>query len=328
MVSRGVNVMRIVWLVSVVGCLVSATSVGSPAYAQGAGSSTPGAPAGVAAPPGAVAPAVTPAAAMSPTSGPEAEATAKAKRAAEAACKKVVAAVGTGDLSALKTLPAEKRAALEKESGVSKIVSCLAVADGNSRVCGSLPKSEEQDCVKNVQLFQELKSPPKSGAPPTLLVTAMVQNCMEAFSKAECEKMRDAWMTRDASKCKGLPKELSDGCAAVATGDPSRCPQGNPDCQNLIKVQKEGLKALPMKEAINKAAVNGKREECRVLQTELEERCSEEKKPEETKPGAPQQGEPKQGEMKQGENQPPKEGAVPNPAAPAPANPAAPPPAH
>ena len=292
MVSRAVNVVvRVIRFVSVVTFLFfTCTSSDRPAYAQSAESSTPVGQAATPAPatsasPAAVAPAVTPAPPGSPTSAPGAEATASAKRAAEAACKKTVATFKSGDLSALKSLPQEKRAALEKDRGVWGLVSCLAAADGNSQACSALPKAEEDDCVKNVQLLQALKAPPKGGAPPAPLLTAMHQQCMEKFSRADCDKMREAWTTRDASKCKGLPRELSEGCSAVATGDASRCPkESNSDCQIMIKAGKEGLSAVPLKDPMTRAAVKGKREECAPLLTQLEERCSEEKKPGENPP--------------------------------------------
>ena len=292
MVSRAVNVVvRVIRSVSVVTFLFfTCTSSDRPVCAQSAESSTPvGQPAtpaaATSASPAAAAPAVTPAPPGSPTAGPNAEATASAKRAAEAACKKSVAAIGSGDLSALKSLAPEKRAAIEKDRGVWELVSCLAAADGNSRACGALPKAQEEECVKNLELLQSLKAPPKSGAPPAPLVAAMHKNCLEKFSRADCDKMQEAWTSKDASKCKGLPSELSDGCAAAATGDPSRCPkESQSDCLSMIKVQKEGLKAMPSKDPIARAFLNGKREACGSLLAGLEERCSDEKKTGENPP--------------------------------------------
>lgn len=302
---------RVLRVAPVVTLLFGWSAAGTPVYAQGEGGSAPAAPAGASAPAAAASPAaataaVTPSPAGSPTTGPNAEATASARRAAEAACKKTVATFKSGDLAALKSLSPEQRAAVDKDRGVLGLVACLAAADGNSHACSALPKTDAEDCAKNLQLLQALKAPAKGGAPPAQLLTATHQQCRQKFSAAECDKMQEAWTTRDASKCKGLPKELSDGCVAVATGDASRCPkESNSDCRIMIKVGKEGLAALPKKDPGIKAFMTGKREECAPLLAALQERCSAETPQTETPP------------QKEGEGKPaPAQPKEPHPAAP------------
>lgn len=208
-----------------------------------------------------------------------------AKGAAEDPCEKAVTALGSGDLSAFKSLPPETRAAFERayreHYGLAEVFSCLAVADDNSRYCDLLPNPEKDGCFSQRQFIHGLKALPKGASALPLVAARVYQQCTSVLSKADCGKMQEAMTTRDAAKCKGLPDDLSILCDAVVTGNASRCPKEGDDCSRTValvaKLNKDGLEGLRVDsdlEVFVAAARDGK-PACAPLLALLKSSCSQ-----------------------------------------------------
>jgi hypothetical protein len=236
---------------------------------------------------------------------PAAEGTPEAEQAPEAdakasladACKKAAADLGSGDLS-LKALSSEKREALVQDQKAGKVFTCLAIADDDKSHCDHLAKQQKEECLTQWEIARELKGVPKERAKSAIIYRACVANA----PKAECEKVRDAIVSGDATKCQGLSKGLSpDFCGALATGDatkcdalpaggerdacpayvtddPKRCPKDSGDCPLVVatfaKLRKEGLGGLQDIDATLAAASKG-RPACTTLLSDLERFCVE-----------------------------------------------------
>lgn len=221
-----------------------------------------------------------------PTSKPATEKSSEpAADAAAVACEKAVTALGSGDLSAMKSLPPETRAALEREYtehyGLAEVFSCLAVADDDSRYCDLLPNPEKDGCLSQRQFIHGLKALPKGASALPLVDARLYQQCTSVLSKADCGKMQEAMTTRDAAKCKGLPDDLSILCDAVVTGNASRCPKEGDDCSRTValvaKLNKDGLEGLRVDsdlEVFVAAARDGK-PACAPLLALLKRSCSQ-----------------------------------------------------
>jgi hypothetical protein len=275
-------------------------SSGKPAYAQAAGSSTPAAPTS---PVPATSPAVAPAATASVPGSPAAGSAAPVASptpAAEAACKKALKSLGAGDRSAFKSLPPETQAALARNGGEASLLAftCLAIAEGSTSYCDSLPEEFKRKCTERLQLVSELKGLPKDELKPHLLRHV----CMgTGGSKADCDKLRVAVATHNTAKCSNLPPPWGggfcvalasgdaatcnkapdpskrDGCIALVTDDPSRCPKDAPDCVSMASsfadFKKGGLDAAGKGDPIIAAARKGKKA-CAPLLARLEQVCA------------------------------------------------------
>ncbi len=235
------------------------------AGANATGGAAAGTPAGAAA------------SAQPPTPNAAATATANAKSAAAEACKKAIAKFGSGDASALKSLPAETRSAIEK-GGLSKAAGCLAAANDNEHLCDSATSAAEKDaCYSDLGLMRQLKSQPKGASLLALFIPVVHKQCKTQFAAAACDSFRDAVLKKDAAKCKEAPESMRQGCAALVAGDPSMCPKGDNECvhwaTNEPKFRKDGFKGMADSPAAM-AFATGKRDACAPLLSELESSCS------------------------------------------------------
>jgi len=217
----------------------------------------------------------------------------------KAACKKTVATLGSGDLSAVEALPSDKRGAFLQDSKTGKVFACLAIADDNKRYCEALPQERRDECLHQWQLLHDLKSQPKASLKSILLY----QSCLSHEAKEDCEKLREAITAGDDAKCKAMSKAPSrDFCAAVATGDakrcqglpqgaqreyctalatndPARCPKESEDCTTLVRglAKKKGLEGFQDIDPTLAAAAKG-RSACTALLATLEGSCAAEQR--------------------------------------------------
>lgn len=175
-------------------------------------------------------------------------------------CKQAVSALGKGDVSGLKSLPADKQAALEKSGLAMHALNCIAVADNNEAYCNSLGSPRKEECLAQLRFIQGIKQLKKGAWPLPLVVPEYYKNCLAQFPKSECEKFREAWMTGKASGCKGLAKDLSGLCSAVLLGNAALCPPTEADCAKLVvdlpRLQQGGIEALD--DPMTRAATQGK----------------------------------------------------------------------
>jgi hypothetical protein len=270
------------------------------------------APAGKAAPAEKVAPADKPAPAGKGTPAAVPPAT-DAKPAADKdpatdACGKALDKLATGDATALNSLDEQRRQALMMHNAAADTVTCLAVAEKNEKFCDLLPKQQKENCTHQFKMLGSLKDASKD----EFKAQAIFEACSQGKDVPACAIMRDAIASRDAGKCKELPKiapaespradvekymalcaalatsdaskckaitdEAEQGnCAAYASNDPERCPKESGDCRTMVKafsiVAEKGLAGLGKIDATAVAAVKG-REACVAPTAELKKRCA------------------------------------------------------
>lgn len=256
-----------------VGEAAPAKAAGEGPAGQAAGESTPG----------------TPAPTAEPTQSSE-------------ACQKILTDIGAGDRAALESFSSQTRARILGTPTGMRLVSCLAVAEDDSRFCDALPEDRKAECLQDREVMRELKSLPKEGLKPHIIHKL----CMQGSPKAECDKIKAAMTSGDAGKCKdvadasfrtfceglasgdakkcdALPRDSSNGpdrglCAAFVTDDSSRCRKDSPDCiklaQTFATAKKEGLEGFRTSDPAVAAARKGK-EACAPLVAELKRLCDE-----------------------------------------------------
>lgn len=173
-------------------------------------------------------------------------------------CKQAIKTLAKGDVSALKKLPVDKQADLEKSGLAMHALNCIAIADNTEAYCNSLSSPRKDECLAQVRLILGVKQLKKGEWPLPLVVPEYYKNCLTQFPKQDCEKFREAWMTGKAGGCKGLAKNLSALCSAVLSGNAAQCPPTEADCAKLIvdlsRLQQGGIEALddPMTQAATK----------------------------------------------------------------------------
>jgi len=189
-------------------------------------------------------------------------------------CKKAVTALGRGDVSLLKTLPASTQTALDSEGLVMQALFCIAVATNDTTFCKSLASPRDGECLGQLGLIHGIKNLPEGASALPLVTPEYYKQCLPRFPKAECDKFEQAWTTGKAETCKGLTKDLGAFCSAVLNGAAAQCPPSEGDCSKLIadlaKLQKDGLAALDDPMAL--AALKGK-EQCAPYLATVEQRC-------------------------------------------------------
>lgn len=212
-----------------------------------------------------------------------------------AACKKALAGLAAGDLSALKSLPPETQTALVQGQTAWDVFRCLAVAEDSTGYCDVLPKEMIGKCVKHYNLVRDMKTLPNE----SLKAQIMYHICLSSgITPTDCGRLREAITSRNAALCSGLPKPWEtqtcpalatgdakacegasepvrrDTCAALATDDPDRCPQGATDCVNMVRdfvLMKQGGLGAARDPSV--AAARKGREACAPLLTKLESSC-------------------------------------------------------
>jgi len=220
---------------------------------------------------------------------------------ASTVCKTAVAALQSGDPAGLNSLDAKLKAALVQDLAALPGFECLAIAKENAGYCELLSGASKDRCIKQSQLMRELKSIP----PEQVKYQVLYRSCLVNSPKAECDQVREAWVsgsadscktlkegwhrdfcaalvTADAEKCKGVKDaEYRGYCVAVVTEDPQKCPKEALDCpgevQGFARVKKEGLAGFlaGLKDADPAAVAASKGAEgCAPFLTELERVCA------------------------------------------------------
>jgi hypothetical protein len=217
-----------------------------------------------------------------------------------AACESAVKALGAGDAKPFEALPKELASGLTQNLAAPGAFTCLAVADGNTKPCDALAKEAKQSCVEQAKFLLELK-----GVPKEAMKAQIVQRiCLQEGSKADCAKLRQAIVARDAALCgqlstaegawgrEGLCPALASGdpakcsvdpegekrdtCAAMAADDPKRCPKGGADCVamvgNFAAINKGGIAGGGVDPTT--AALSQGKKACAPLLADLQKACA------------------------------------------------------
>ncbi|HYD47576.1 MAG TPA: hypothetical protein VEB21_04480, partial [Terriglobales bacterium] len=138
-------------------------------------------------------------------------------------CKEAVQALANGDAAALQVLPPAQRDGLQNDPLVWRMLTCLAAADNNARICDSLPGDNKEACVGQVELSQELKAEP-SDTPEGFKAVILHRACRQFAPQAGCEGVREAIKTNDSSKCSGVGAGVFRNlCEAISAADPQKC---------------------------------------------------------------------------------------------------------
>jgi hypothetical protein len=211
-------------------------------------------------------------------------------------CKKALAGLGSGDTAALKALPQKKLTVLVDDDRALKVFTCLAIADDSGTYCESLPERTRNECVQHWHLVRELKGLPKESLKAEIIYRA----CFNEREKEDCDRIREAILAHDSSKCSGIAKPwdsfcaaFSTGdagkctglvlaeerglCAALATDDPSRCVKDSKDCINMARdfaiMKTQGFAGAGISDPTVGAAIKG-RKACAPLIADWQAACA------------------------------------------------------
>jgi hypothetical protein len=202
-----------------------------------------------------------------------------AKGSEQDACR-LLPRIASGDLSGLEPLPAQKDPAFG--GALTDYLSCLAIAKSSRSYCDLLPKAEKSACILRSQTVENLKTPTKEKSVATTMAPLLDQECRRQTTKAECDQLQEALVTRDVAKCNGLP-HLANPCEAIVTGDPKHCGE-DMRCKELIAnfttLQQAGMSGLTSRgtpdllDSLLAAAHDGERA-CAPLRQALQPACGE-----------------------------------------------------
>jgi len=202
----------------------------------------------------------------------------QAAPAADSPCGKAIGGLLDGNADALKSLSTKQREAIVGHGTAAAALSCLAVGDDKNTYCNVLPKGARENCLNEWQVVHDLKAQPPDAPAVAFVAAQLHRQCMSEFPQAGCDALRDAVGSDDATKCKGVPKELDGLCVALATGNESKCPDGDSDCRKMTaavtKVEKHGLAGFEYRDPILASAAKNGRGECKPLLDELARRCA------------------------------------------------------
>jgi len=221
-----------------------------------------------------------------------------AAAAATSTCEQIAVHLAAGNLATLQSVPAPKRETILRNFLTVRALTCLAIADDDSRYCDVLPNPAQDKCATDWKLTRGLRALPKNAIKPTL----MYQMCLEQQPSTVCEKLRKGLIDKDPTQCAGIPDRwlasacsaMATGdaskcdqisgvgeramCAALATGDVGRCPNDSADCISTVrtfaKVEQDGAAALEELDPSMKAASKG-RQACAPFLNELQSVCAE-----------------------------------------------------
>ena len=180
--------------------------------------------------------------ASAPASGPDPNAppgkTAKAL-ALEARCRTIVDALKAG-----KPLTADQRTTLAWEAAAGDrrgrtlrpefvdALTCLAVAGNDERTCAGVVGDQAERCRRTVAYYRWARKPTPDRA-WRCDESGLRKASGKGISRAQFEAMCAALRSGDPTKCPAVKGEAADGCRAEVSLDPSLC-QGREHCVEEI----------------------------------------------------------------------------------------------